>query len=126
VSDKKYVVPEGMMVAVDGEFPSVAKASEVERGLLAAIRWLAENPIAPTMEQAHEMFMLKTGFGFEMHEWVRWGACEWQRRMFEAPEPEVPEAVKGLLWDAALFGKSTTGDHNDAIIEAYRRGKNSK
>jgi hypothetical protein len=67
-------------------------------------------------------------------------AVEWQRRCFLAPEPEVPEDVKELLWadarcpDGIFYFPvddrkpytSETLHHNKQIIEAYRRGKGAK
>ena len=43
--------------------------------------------------------------------------------MFLAPEPEVPEAIKDLLW--SISGDKEDHEHNSAILEAYRRGLES-
>ena len=36
--------------------------------------------------------------GTGVHEKALTGWSEWQRRMFLAPEPEVPEAIKDLMF----------------------------
>lgn len=64
-----------------------------------------------------------------------WYATEWQRRMFLAPEQEVPEALKDLLIEDENYVPPQTVDtskgmwlrtFNQIVIEAYRRGqKNS-
>ena len=119
----KIVVPEGMLEAVN---ENVQQAPWLDDGFLlsvieAAFRWLSENPIVPTAEQMDEIC--------RQHSWldrdsVRFGAREWQRRMFLAPEPEMPEEIKDLLYDPK-DGPTKTG-RNDAVIEAFRRGKASR
>lgn len=97
--DKRYVVPEGMLKAAEAasEYVSYEPAAHRMRFgslvvisiLEAVLRWLAENPIVPSESQAFSMAVDKDKFPFDKWEWVRWGACEWQRRMFLAPEPEA-------------------------------------
>jgi hypothetical protein len=121
--EKKYVVPEGMLqCAVEAmKEPGGSKFRSTEQwaatGLEAAIRWLAENPIVPTKEQIDQIDYFLDG----EPNFVESHAVEWQRRMFLAPEPEAPDAVKDL-YDEAPPG----GTAQKAIIEAYRRGQNSK
>ena len=43
----------------------------------------------------------------------------------EAPEPEVPEAVKDLLVDSQAHLAVNCDTFNEAIFEAYRRGRES-
>lgn len=50
-------------------------------------------------------------------------AIESIRRMYLAPEPEVPKEVKDLL--VSGFDVSS-GETDSRILEAYRRGKESK
>jgi hypothetical protein len=133
--EKKIVVPEGMLNAYFAEvfgdsIGTVASANaareKARRQLEVALKWLSENPIVPTDEQSAAMVKNKEGFPFESYEWVRWGATEWQRRMFLAPIEEVPEEVKDLL----VKGKATTAmimltdvKHDSDVLEAFRRGK---
>ncbi len=65
--------------------------------------------------------------GAEPFEWIKY-LVEWQRRIFLAPEPEIPEEIKDLLSPtdpitgvALLTGLTEHG--KSVIIEAYRRGK---
>ena len=125
---KKIIVPSGMFEA--------AKNSEYEPGsvevrsiLEAALRWLSENPIVPTIEQ--------TGSLIDWYNHKKFGngavsdcAVEWQRRMFLAPEPEVPEELKDLLLDenipTADYSRPNRDYYNTQILEAFRRGQKSK
>lgn len=120
--EKKIVVPGGML---DAALPFCD--NQMHSALEAALRWLSENPIAPNDEQVGRMWCAKNKLPFEGTDWVRWGASEWQRRMFLAPEPEVPEAVKNLLWDEEVCdAASPRWKINEQIIEAYRRGQQSR
>ncbi len=111
--EKRYVIPEGMLkAALDAQQmrcdPVISKV-----GLEAAIRWLAENPIVPDRETADRLIACR-GIHSEADPFA-----EWQRRMFLAPEPEVPEAIKDLL-------TMSDSPHNEHVLEAYRRGKASR
>ena len=95
---KRVIVPEGMVKAaifawrlhpIRGYPPEDAVCKAVE----AALRWLSENPIVPTMEQATEM----SDSGHPCVLDGVWYATEWQRRMFLAPEPEVHEEDKDYV-----------------------------
>ena len=123
MSGQKIVVPEGMLKAATPVY--INDIALVGSILQAALLWLSENPMVPTMKQAREIFMLKAGFDFDLHEWVRWGACEWQRRMFLAPEPEVPEEIKDLLFGDGSFPRDR-GGIDACILEAYKRGRESR
>ena len=103
---------------------------DVKVAVEAVLRWLSENPIVPSEVQARAL--VSDG---DPYEWplVQEGATEWQRRMFVAPEPEVPEET--LLEDLLIKpccdkSKMTTyvghPEHNEHVLEAYRRGQNSK
>ena len=46
--------------------------------------------------------------------------------MFLAPEPEVPEEIKDLLWSIGGTWMQTDKKHNNEVAEAYRRGKEAK
>lgn len=126
MSEKKYVVPEGMRRAAGQATHNVDPEGYIMLpGLEAAIRWLAENPIWPTPEQALAMSVTKPVIdSFDNWELVRWGACEWQRRMFLASEPKIPEAVKDLVVDLGISPELSISrkQFNRDILEAYRRG----
>ena len=66
-------------------------------------RAISENPVVPTDEQL-QVFRKQ----WDSENWnrsqenrgdfFRWCLLEWQRRMFLAPEPEVPEEISNLMW----------------------------
>ena len=131
--EKRVVVPEGMMKAAQESrtkhFSGPYGFSDTYCTIIleAALWWLSENPIAPTPEWAMEIAKSKfddrvTGIG------VATGAMEWQRRMFLAPEPEIPEEIKDLLYEIDRKGlpdpyvNDFTTEVDRRIIEAYRRG----
>ena len=114
-SEKKIVVPEGMLRAAwHAQLPADNPTFEWDEGdemnrkfyrriVEAALRWLIENPIVPTHEQIDNMQFDSTQLRHVMHHIIEVAATEWQRRMFLAPEPEVP-TFKELL---AMFEKLT-------------------
>jgi hypothetical protein len=65
--------------------------------------------------------------------WIASGIiAEWNRLCFLAPEPEVPEAVKDLLWKPKTHGTQLDSQlarydeaHDIDILEAFRRGLKS-
>jgi hypothetical protein len=108
----KIRVPDGMMVAAHVAHIHPTVLNEI---LEAALRWLSEHPIVPSTDDIGSMQDLLNGYGI-----ADWGpilCAEWQRRMLLAPEPEVPEEISDLI-----RGR----EDDDLIIEAYRRGQNSK
>jgi hypothetical protein len=125
--EKKIVVPKEMQVAfvkaMQDRFGSVPGGTAV--GLEAALRWLSEHPIVPTMEQATEM----SDSGHPCVLDGVWYAIEWQLRMFLAPEPKAPEEIKDLLFSEERKGlpdpyvNEYTARVDARIIEAYRRGQ---
>jgi hypothetical protein len=138
MSEKKYVVPEGMLkAAIEASDSLPYMKTDIRRGLEAAFRWLAENPIVPTDKQVREMIAPK--FGINSKElngnMIASGitaAITWQRRMFLVSEPEVPEEIKDLLIpnffnsiDVILGIEKTRSedDYRKNIIEAYHRGR---
>ena len=98
----------------------------MERILEAALRWLSENPIVPTpppisgdyLAIREDYKMSRTSFS-----WESYYAVEWQRRMFLAPETEVPEEIKDLVWDNRGYAQDhVMKKHKEEILEAYHRG----
>jgi hypothetical protein len=87
-------VPQGMLEAAMeavGDYPQDTLA--MMQALEAALRWLSENPIVPTIERCNEI-VDRWGLGHPLHPdppvvWVMRGIEEGQRRMFRAPEPET-------------------------------------
>jgi hypothetical protein len=120
MSKKKIVVPGGMLKAAMGETHRPDGNDAFVCGILeAALRWLAENPIVPSDEDIESMR--------EEAALARHFAVEWQRRMFLAPEPEVLEEIKDLLWDEALADDAgPRWKINEGVIEAYRRGQEQR
>jgi hypothetical protein len=124
MGERRIKVPDGMLKAVSENWPirCMEDKAHVMATLEAALRWLSENPILPSPPQRINM----------SREFVTdkaWVLCEaWQRRMFIAPEPEVPEAVKDLLAPPGIHTNFTVPNdiHDVQIIEAYRRGQHSK
>ena len=133
MSDKKYTVPaEGLKAAVevarkmegyphpDGE--ETKRLTEKVKAILEEgfIRWQSESPLVPTSKQESELldsWIKESWLGKTEHL-----VTEWQRRMYLAPEPEVPEEIKDLLWP----NSRSASDLDRAVIEAYRRGKASR
>ena len=119
MSEQKIAVPEGMYQAA---LKFQDSGIQCEAALRAALEWLAENPIVPTKEDSEELtrewhskyaHLGKDGF------WI-WAYREMQRRMFLAPEE-------------LMIGEETVGQFcaryqkiGDAVIEAFRRGRESK
>lgn len=131
MSGKKIVVPEEMLDAVNGA--SVVAQNLHDESLFemleAALRWLSDNPIVPTVEQSSDMmekFPVNT---------TRNVCVEWQRRMFLASKPDFPEEMHNLLWSERETGNPPSATsvsvharqvHNRQIVEAYRLGQQSK
>lgn len=122
--ENKYVVPEGMMSA---GMTSGAGCGDYSCNLIlaTALRWLSENPIVPTDAFLQEM--LRKPF-FRNGDWTDpqvFRFCEeWQRRMFLAPKPTVPEEIKDLLH--TRFPETPEIVHESIhayILEAFRRGQ---
>ena len=80
MSDKRYIVPEGMLKAAHDE--AVRSAGQIGKCLEAGLRWLSENPIVPTEQQLSDI-------AADAHVCMDEVIAEWQRRMFLAPEPET-------------------------------------
>lgn len=139
MSKKKIVVPKGMLeAALDG--PGIESVKEtrrlyVEACIEASMRWLSENPIVPSDDQRDEIICAWDKFGRLQEgsgDFFRWSLIEWQRRMFLAPEPDVPEAFKeaviGILdqINQNALAPSNAVPQLHAALEAYRRGQKSR
>ena len=134
----KFQIPKVIRDAVHNalaSYPVAANTSHAaEIACEAFAKALAEHPVIPTHEQAIalcEVFEDKGGSRKPDYcDSIRAVAIEFQRCMFVAPEPEVPEGIKDMLLDA----RSPDSEHcffkpsvyNERITEAYRRGKESR
>lgn len=131
--NRKIVVPEGMLEAVRkalcaGWFSGVLNLSANAPGTVyrmhsqvaldAALLWLSENPPLPTEAQCNEMWRAADNNGDRYCQ-------EWVRRMFLAPEPEVPQEIKDLQ-RICRFGDEANAEIRTVIAEAFRRGQESK
>lgn len=103
---------------------------ELEAALEAALRWLSENPIVPiNHECCGEMHRTVNAKGYCCYQSAL--LAEWQRIMFREPEPEVPEAIRELMKNAGdcapeLMITVSVDDWDEAVLEAYKRGKASR
>jgi hypothetical protein len=111
---KKIVVPRDMEVAaLESISAHAAHPRTVHTILEAALRQLSNVGVVPTSEQLEEFTAWPAVQRLAFKDFTRW----WQRRMFLA-EPEIPEAVKDLMWDKA----TSTTIYDPRVIEAFERG----
>ena len=102
----KYVVPEeGMKAAIDAAGQTVKGCpwqEIVSTALEAFIRWQSETPPVPTDEQIREAakkadprgdWKVATSFLTDYRNFL----MLWERIMYLAPEPTVPEEIEDLL-----------------------------
>jgi hypothetical protein len=136
MSEKKYIVPAGMLDATFSHAPMVTCKASMRDALEAALRWWSKNPTVPTTDQAMEIGK-KFSNQPSVCDYVMQVCVEWQRRCFLAPEPEVPEEIKDLLYseceqrherigcsDPKEAGRFIT-ESDRRVLEAYRRGQES-
>ena len=135
----KYIVPEGMLKAARSAWNRSITRQERTPGditiLEAALLWLSKNPMCPThaeVESILAMVQFQSLRGTSL-DGLQDFAAMWQRRCFLAPEPEVPEAIKSLIFPTPQGIPVVIADNsvtvqvevNNRILEAYRRGKES-
>ena len=141
---EKIVVPEGMLKAAKDVYHDKAQdgvdQSAVKEALKAALRWLSEHPIVPTDEQHDVLYKEFVSLpetrivtnGTTFRSFFRWAIDAWQRRMFLAPEPEIPDIWMSFVRNAPEDAVSMTifsanGTELKKIdLKAFRRGKASK
>lgn len=136
----KIVIPEGMLKAAQvylmeyASVPLLTKESrEYDRVFLeGALRWL-DGELEKLMDQsvAPGTYYREPSMSDDYHRLGNNSAIEKVRRMFLAPEPEVPDAIKDLLSCAVskaepVMGESFAQCHDRHVIEAYRRGCSQK
>lgn len=142
MSDKKYAVPDGMLDVgieawrngLNSDIPSTL----VNHILEAAIRWQSENTPHPTDKEFGELIVSgSSSIGQERWEhsteWMRAGILchEWVRRMYLAPEPEVPvdeekERFRVALEKLARFGNGAALGNSDGNIIAQEALRGDK
>ena len=123
MKEKIVVVPEGMLKAIyTQEVPLGFKHPDARRVLEAALSWLDEE--LRQMSLTYKIQQDKRGYPLTGDAERLSGFCEAMdriRRLFVAPEPKVPEAIKdlveGMSWESSTW---------KLILEAFRRGRNSK
>lgn len=137
MSDKlietKVLVPEGMRLEADEaifEFRRQRQNRDLLGGVIrditleAALRWLSEYPMIPTDADMDTWGTLPpiTDGRSAIKDFADW----WGRRMFRAPQPDVPE-VEDLMWHghASSDRPQDCDAHNERILEAFRRGRKS-
>jgi len=123
-------VPEGMLNAVTNSrimIPGMHApwAEEICLQILeVALRWQRENPPVPSLEQWASCLEDYT-YGMVTEKMGAVAASEWVRRMYDASEPEVPEAIKDLLLPNIESGYFKPEIVNERMAECYRRGLGS-
>jgi hypothetical protein len=122
MSERKIVVPTGMLAAVC-DARCVSHRSVVQVILEVALGWLSQNPLVPTSQQAQEILREHRR---ETGEWpTHPEVCAmWQRRMFLAPKEEVPKEIADMMREGT--GIMPFEELNAIILEAYRRGQQFK
>ena len=126
MGERKIVVPEGMLRAVRKRYPANRdnfSEAATRADLIDALRWLSENPIKPNDAQMQALWDDSASCG--PFGTAKFAVIEWQRRMFLAPEPEVPEEIADMLLTRGCH-KNVEGfkdELNLRILEAFNRGK---
>ena len=140
--NEKLAIPQVIREAVHNALASYPVAANTghaaEIACEAFARAMKEHPIVPTGADVMTILQDRVNSGHITGEeycaippaTVRFVVREWLRRMFDAPEAEVPEAIRDMLLDARApdsehcFFKPSV--YNERIQEAYRRGRESK
>lgn len=129
-SDRKILVPDGLRRAAGRALNDLdPEGYMILLGLEAALRWLAENPIVPTVQQQDAMVKRKDSYA-QAERNAYFYSVEWQRRMFLSPEPdEIPKELHDLTWrnSQGSAGKVslTFTELDERILEAFNRGRKS-
>jgi hypothetical protein len=116
MSERKYLVPEGMLRAAwHAQLPADNPTFEWDEGdemsrkfyrriMEAALRWMSENPIVPSETDAIILADVSLRAGDDRNKQVQAVATEWQRRMFLAPE--TPEEREMIVYECHNCKKS--------------------
>lgn len=121
--EKRIVVPDGMLKAATeqagylyGDLTVFVNGMTLDGVLAAALRWLSEHPMVPTIAdiaRLHSECRLTTA---QRNDFLDQAVIvEWQRRMFFAPEPEVPQEAIDVFW--AEYSGGVRGPESERRIE---------
>lgn len=128
MSERKVVVPKEMLQAAEkaglqGEYmiggPFLVS---MEVAIEAALRWLAENPIVPTLADVKEFHSPET-LQLSYHGQLQEACVRWQRRMFLAPEPEQRPDLIGIANKLTSNANWRSSDLYHALLEEFRMGQ---
>ena len=122
MSREKVNIPAGMLVAAreahrkfEADEPGVFLTARI---LEAALLWLAENPISPTIKQAADLLFVFRDVPSDLDR-IREIALRWQRRMLLAPDPEPNDILDGFIRFAEQM--EAAGVHNFAEFQERLR-----
>lgn len=131
VTDKRVVVPEGMLKAVRAAiftgFTSAASEPQIVAALEAALLWQRENVSVPTHQQMRD-WCDKNGVDYHASFFPHVFQCiaDFQRCMYDTPEQEVPDEIRDLYFGGLHEGNEVTNLVRTRVLEAYHRGQKSK
>jgi hypothetical protein len=118
MSKAEYEVPEGMLKAACNDTGAIGvHQRDVQKMLLAAVRWLAENPIVPSKE---DISVIATKAWAPNETCVIEIGKEFQRRMF-LKRDITPEELKPLLYPEGFVIRNGA-QANELIRKAYELG----
>jgi hypothetical protein len=150
MSEKKIVVPDEMLEAAECAYRSMENYNPthatnarhlvlLKAELEAALRWLINQwDTAANTERMPDPRYTNSREQFERF------VLQWSRRedidfvdllsffgnrlneRFLAPEPEVPEEIRSLLWSGSKYRPQVDSEHNYKVMEAYLSGQKSK
>lgn len=116
---KRIVVPDEMLMAARKRWPESATGEAVIRDRIeAALQWLVENPIMPTIIQIREVESAAVHEPRNSTQWMSDVLTEWQRRIFLAPEPK-PEVSFDEIWNSLTVEINRLG--MGAALEVLKR-----
>jgi hypothetical protein len=129
MSNAKYEIPEGMAMAARHAYEAWKSYASPEEqytngavaAVVAAIHWLADNPIVPSDDEALEIY--STTPNNECCDLTKQIAVKWQRRMFLTRDT-TPEELKPYLWKANPFpNNGIETSHDESVKAAFNLGK---
>jgi hypothetical protein len=125
--DKKIKVLEGMLEAIHQALlePIMNGTQPAYERLIGdrVCRWLSEHPKVPTDDDVLRMCNIHPDSPEGYVPYAVIVCSEWQRRMFVAPEPGVPEEIKDLILPDIESGFFKPEIINARLEEAFRRGQ---
>ena len=118
MTDKRVVVPEGMLEAVVDAWDIHAETivDQCDNIAQAVLLYQREHPPVPTDEQAAEILNKAYADTAGSLAPFQWAAREWIRRMYDAPDPPFDPSLGGCL-----TGRTFTQKEADLIKEYIQR-----